>query len=202
MNYGELRSQFQGLLHRRDLTTTLRDTFLQQSIQRVQRTLRIPAMEASLAVTMDETYGGLLPIPGDLLELKSIVFNDYVLQQRDLTSVLEGANNSGYPLTYARAGSLWVLAPAPTLGIIGRVDYYANFSPLSTDADSNPLSEIAPDVIIYGALSYACDYYLDKRGPNFESRFQQALAELQTQADLDELSGASVVSSAYQFDQD
>jgi hypothetical protein len=53
MNYGELQAQFEGLLKRRDMTPTQSQIFLQQAVSRVQRVLRIPPMEKSVAVTYD-----------------------------------------------------------------------------------------------------------------------------------------------------
>ena len=50
-------------------------------------------------------------------------------------------------------------------------------------------AEVAPDLIIYGALTFAADYYLDERAQVFESKFQTFLAELQEQANDQELNG-------------
>ena len=45
MNKGQLRAHFLALLNRSDCNDTLADTFIDQSIGRIYRTLRIPAME-------------------------------------------------------------------------------------------------------------------------------------------------------------
>ena len=54
----------------------------------------------------------------------------------------------------------------------------------------NALAAIAPDLIIYAALTYASDYYLDERSPVFESKYQAFLDEIQVQADDQELAGS------------
>jgi hypothetical protein len=70
------------------------------------------------------------------------------------------------------------------------LNYYAQFTDMTADTDENDLAIIAPDLITYGALSYASDYFMDERGPLFEQRFSQFLSELQGQADDAETSGS------------
>jgi hypothetical protein len=73
--------------------------------------------------------------------------------------------------------------------------YYADYSALENDAAENSLTASAGDAVIYGALSYAADYYLDDRRGPFEERFLSILNELQLQADDDELINAAVAPS-------
>ena len=58
------------------------------------------------------------------------------------------------------------------------------------DTDESTLAKIAPDLIIYAALGYASDYYLDERSQLFESKFQTFMSEIQEQANDAELNGA------------
>ena len=60
---------------------------------------------------------------------------------------------------------------------------------MTTDSDENALAAASSDLIIYGALSYAADYFLDERGPLFEQRYSQCMAEIQEQANSAEQSG-------------
>jgi len=60
---------------------------------------------------------------------------------------------------------------------------------MTSDSDENALAASASDLIIYGMLSYAADYYLDERGPIFDQKYQQFLFEIQQQSDEEELSG-------------
>lgn len=202
MNYGELKTLFEGLLKRRDLTTTQRDTWLQMSISRAQRKLRVPAMEKSVTVTTDSlSQEGVLAIPSDLIELKAISIDaeEEDLQHRPLRQVLQSRVTTGIPTMYVRRGSTYVLGQYPQDGLVLRLDYWSELPVLTADADTNWLSEISPDVIVYGALSYAADWFLDKRAPLFEGRFNQGVQELQDQADRDELTNA-VVAPAYSMD--
>jgi hypothetical protein len=192
MNYGELKTQFEGLLKRRDLTTTQRDTWLQQAISRIQRKLRVPAMERPGSYTTDSS--GAISIPDDLVQLKAITVDATPtdLSARTLQEVLQTRKDLvGYPPTmYCRRDGNYLLAPFPAVGTVVTVDYYAELNALTLDTDTNWLTDIAPDVIVYGALSLACDWFIDKRGATFEQRFVQFAQELQDQGDLDELNNA------------
>ena len=62
---------------------------------------------------------------------------------------------------------------------------------MTADTDENDLAAVASDLIIYGALTFAADYYLDERRDIFEAKFQTFLSELQEQANDQELNGGT-----------
>lgn len=204
-----MQTQFTGLLNRRDLTPALTLAFLQQSILRIQRTLRIPAMEKSITATIGNLYSNGITVPGDLLQMIAMTdetdpANLVELQRVALPEVLRrlnvSTNVSGSPArVYARRGSKFVIGPLPSFGTVLRMDYYATLGTLAANTDTNVLGDVAPDLIIYGALSYGAAYFLDKRLAAFEQRFQQIHDDLQGQANNDELTGNACVSPAYHF---
>ena len=53
MNKGNLRSHFKAVLNRSDITDALADTFIDQGIARIQRSLRIPSMEKKHTYTRE-----------------------------------------------------------------------------------------------------------------------------------------------------
>ena len=201
-----MKAQFTGLLNRRDLTPALTTIFFDQSISRCQRDLRIPAMEKSVTATIGNLYTSGLDVPGDLLQLISIsdVKAARELSRRALPEVLNAIKYEtvGNSRIFARRVSKFLLGPAPITGDVLRMDYYATFTPLVADGDSNILSDVAPDLIIYGALTYAATYYLDKRLAEFEARFSQIHNALDEQALRDELTGGAQVSPASNYPED
>lgn len=207
MNYGELKAQFEGLLKRRDLTPAQSDTFLQQAISRVQRVLRIPPMEKTVRVVYDSTVfsDGALPIPGDYLRLINITVNDEPAPMKgaDLETVRSLVKHGGAaaPQKYARRGGSWIIGPPPRNGDVFQIDYYTEFSSLSASSDTNYLTASADDLVIYAALSYAADWFIDKRAAMFEGRFQSILQEINDQTAQDELIN-SQVSAVYEFPED
>ena len=95
---------------------------------------------------------------------------------------------NGTPKYFTREGENIKVYPYPTSGSIS-MNYYGQFTVMTADTDENDLAIIASDLITYGALGYASDYFLDERGPLFEQKFAQFLAELQEQANDAEVSG-------------
>jgi hypothetical protein len=209
--YSELQTQFLGLLNRRDATTTQAQAYIQNAIQVIQRELRCPAMEKSVVATIDDGYVGL-PIPTDFLELQNLIpltldggstVSDYRrMEKTDISRALSAAVDTGLPRRYCRQGGLWVLAPSPVVGDTIRIDYWAELSPLVNPTDTNVISIIASDLIVYKALSLSSDFFNDPRGDKWEARYNQIFQDLQTQADEDEESGAAVVTAAYTYPDD
>jgi hypothetical protein len=203
MNYGELKTHFQSILNRRDLTTSLRETFLQLSIARIQRELRAPLMEKSVEVTISGDYDGL-EIPSDYIALVDItvVDEEIKLQRVDLEVAQREAVNISYPRVFARQGGKWVLGPTPIEDTVIRIDYFSELEALVDDTDENTLTIVAPDLITYGALVFAAEYFLDRRLEAFENRYQATINAIQSQADFDELSDAVMRPCLNIFDED
>lgn len=204
MNYGEIRTQFKAILNRRDCSNTLADTFLNQSLQRCTRELRTPSQEAQTTLTVADPFTGF-PVPSDIIQTIAMMCQIAGGQQRKLeyyplARFLELDNTYvGQPAYYTRIGNLFQFRPTPAVDTELTLYYYGEFEQFADDTDETVLSLIAPDLLIYGALSYAADYFMDDRAQSFESRFMQIAQALQDQAyDLEAHDAA--VSPAYNTD--
>jgi hypothetical protein len=201
MNYGEIRTQFKAILNRRDCSNTLADTFLNQSLQRCTRELRTPAQEAQTTLTVADPFTGF-PVPADIIQTIAMMAQISGGQQRKieyypLARFLE-LDNTGpsQPAYYTRIGNAFQFRPTPAVDTEITLYYYGEFEQFADDADETVLSLIAPDLLIYGALAYAADYFMDDRGQAFEGRYVQIAQALQDQAyDLEAHDAA--VSPAY-----
>lgn len=198
-------------MNRSDLksNTALQTTFLTQAILRIQRELRAPLQEATIVYTIPSNYVPTvgLAIPNDFLELIDLFAGQYqevVLQRVNLGLAKDMAANwsGGYTIKFARLGGNWILAPAPLTGDIITIQYYASFPALVNPTDTNVLSTVAWDAVVYGALSAACDYYNDERLDKFEKRYNQILQNLQNMADGDELTADAAVGPVYAWPDD
>lgn len=197
MNYGTAKAQFQALLNRRDITPSLVTNFMNSSLQRVQRVLRIPAMEKAILVTVGTDFDGLT-IPGEYLQLISLTANNTQLSQASLDEVLKAQEmGEGEPRIFHRLLNKIILGPKPSIGTKLRMDFVADFGDITSDDDEPTLLEIAPDLVIYGALVFAANYYLDQRLETFETTFQTLLSEYQAQAYDDALAGGAAISPVY-----
>lgn len=200
MNKGEIRSQFIALLNRSDLTTSLANTFIDQSIARIQRSLRIPSMEKKQNYSITALTDSVV-IPSDFLEAIDLYFDGRSLERVPMKEMQEFRINtlSGTPLYFAREQANFLLYPSPLNGTL-TLNYYAQYDEMVNDSDENALAAIGSDLIIYGALTYAADYFLDERTQLFEAKYQAFFTEIQQQADDQELTGSlQAIRPAYTY---
>ena len=103
MNLGNLRSHFIALLNRSDITNSLADTFIDQSIARIQRQLRIPSMEKTHTYTISAQTGSLT-IPNDFLEPIDLYADDHSLSRITFRDMQDYKDNTytGSPFSYSR----------------------------------------------------------------------------------------------------
>jgi len=191
MNYGDIKSHFNDLLNRSDITASLTTLFIDQSIARIQRQLRTPLNENKTIYTISGQTTSVT-LPTDFLEIISLYLGGIELQRVPMSKMRSLVNNpvAGTPLVFTREQQNLLLHPQPTSGDLV-LYYYGEFTPMTQNTDENDLAAVAPDLIIYGALGYAADYYLDERRDIFETKFQQFLSELQEQANDQELNGGT-----------
>ena len=195
MNKGQIRAHFLALLNRTDCSNALADTFIDQALVRIQRVLRIPPMEAQHKYTITSgTAVTSVVVPADMLEIIDVQFDGVALVRVPMSDMVELQKHGehGSPRYFTRERELIKIAPFPTSGDV-YLNYYAEFDDLPTDLSENVLTVIGSDLLTYTALSYAADYFLDERGPLFEQRSGQFLAEIQEQANAAEQSGMAQV---------
>ncbi len=194
MQYSEIKTTFTGILNRRDITPTQINTFLNLGLQYVQRKLRVPPMEKTMAFTCDGNR--LIPIPGDFLEAIALFTDDTVsvnkLEKRDLQTVLRASHNPGSATMYHRYGSNFMVAPVPAAGIVLYVNYYADATALSADTDHNWITDAMPSVLVYAALMYAADFFLDDRKTAFSQTLIEDMSDVQEMANRDELTNGTM----------
>jgi len=201
MNYGDLRTHFKALLNRSDITDALANTFIDQGIGRIQRALRIPSMEKQHTYTIS-AQTSKVTIPNDFLEAIDLIYDNHTLSRIPMKEMQDykKAGETGSPHFFAREVGTFLLYPEPSSGSL-ILNYYAQYTALSADSDTNVLTDIASDLICYAALVYASDYFLDDRRPIFETTFQSFLIEIQEQANDAEMSGSlQSIRPAYQLD--
>lgn len=200
MNYGDLKSHFESLLNRSDITPALTTQFIDDGIARIQRTLRTPMQEKILSVAISAPTPSLT-FPADFLETISLYFDQYELQRVPMKRYLElnkGAH-TGNPMYFTREGPKLLLYPQPASGTLV-LYYYAEMPALVNATDETPMTQVASNLIIYSALTFASDFYLDERAELFEAKYNQLLLEHQEMANDQELNGSTqVIQPAYSY---
>ena len=167
MNYGDIKSHFNNVLNRSDITAALTETFIDQGIARIQRQLRTPLNE-NLSTYAITSRTPSVTLPNDFLEIISLYYEDTELQRIPMSKYRAVAVSTiqGSPTTFIRQQQNLFLHPEPASGSLV-LYYYAEFAPMVQDTDENTLAAVAHDLIIYAALTYAADFYLDERAPLF-----------------------------------
>lgn len=186
MNKGQIRSQFLALLNRNDCSNELADTFLEQGLARIQRTLRVPSMEKMATYTINDVTPDTILLPNDFLNIKHLYCGDTLLEYVDLSRFLRLTTSVDTPSVYTRIQGSLKLKPTPPEGTEILMVYHGEIPDLIADTDTNFLTEIAPDLLVYSSLSYASDYFIDERKPLFEDTYSRIYNELVEQAFLTE----------------
>lgn len=200
MNYGDLKTHFESVLNRSDITQSLTTTFIDQGIARIQRQLRTPLNENKTDYTISGATASIT-LPTDFLEIISLYQGQYELDRIPMARYrqLQQQGAQGNPRFFVREQEKLLLHPVPTTGSV-TLYYYAEFPALSANTDTNNLTTVAPDLATYAALTFAADYYLDERGTIFEEKYQTFLSEVQEQANDQELNGGSMaIMPAYSY---
>jgi hypothetical protein len=198
MTYAELKAQFTALLQRTDLTSALTTTFMDMAMLRAARELRVPAQELFVETTVDGSYDGIT-VPAGFKQLIQISISGeppltYITPATYLSLTAVG----GVPTVYTRHQGKFQLYPTPEVDQVILMDYWGAFEAFASDADETEMSIEYPDLLIYGALSYAADYFLDERAISFEQRYASIRDTLQEQAST--IDGAVEVQPTVQFD--
>jgi hypothetical protein len=195
MNKGEIRAHFIALLNRSDCSNALADTFIDQAITRIQRQLRVPAMEKQNTYNVTSASGvATLVMPSDLLEVIELYYDGNSLTRIPLHEMVQYQKTGelGSPRFFCREQGNLKIHPKPSSGDL-YLNYYAEQDALTSDSDTNMLTNIASDLLTYTALSYAADYFLDERGAIFDQKSGSFLAEIQEHANSSEQSGVNQV---------
>lgn len=204
MNLAQLRTKFLAILQRNDCSTELANDFITMAQTRLERTLRVPGMEKANVTTGDPTVPtNAIVIPSDFLSLKHLYSGCTLMENKDLGHFLRlnqsiGNAPVGDPKYYCRVGASYMVKPTVPAGQEVVMVYYAGQPTLVDDTDENFFTDVAPDLLIYGALSYAADYFVDDRTQSFENRFMQLYSDLDEQARMTDMDqSAQAIAPAY-----
>jgi hypothetical protein len=192
MNKQGIRNQVKALMNRNDFTDALANTFIDQATARIQRTLRIPPMEKTEIYTVTESEPEVLVLPNDFLSIKFLYANSRLLECIDLGNYLALPESGGEPRVYTRVQAALKVKPFPAADTEITMIYYGEIPDLVQDSDTSWLSELAPDLLVYSALTFAADYFVDERKAAFEERFGSIYGELEEQSRILEMSQSAL----------
>lgn len=182
MNKAQIRTQVLNLLNRNDCSDSTADSFIDLALSRIQRTLRIAPMERQQDIVSNDAGDNLITIPQDFLSMKYLWAGQTLIEFRDFGTFISLPDFTGLPEVYTRARGGLLVKPRPPVGTEMSMIYYGQFDPLTTDDTENALTVVAPDLLIYAALTFAADHFVDDRKQVFEERYKTIYAELEEQS--------------------
>lgn len=194
MNLGELRTKIKSVLNRSDNTDALTDTFIDLALKWVHRELRVPALERTTTLTVDSH--SRVVIPSDYLEMIALwpTDGDKRAIKKTQDEFLRYTNQSDADVVYVRRQNYWYLKPDQSEDTEFTLDYYGEMLPLESDTDTDPILDIAWDLVMFAALVEGADHFEDDREAKWEAKFQDRKAVIQQQAiDQDLSEGIQVV---------
>lgn len=179
-NYSDLTASVADWLNRDDLTARIPD-YIALFEARMNRTLRVPAMEVELtASTTSETYA----LPADCLSVRQVALDadpDTVLIPMSPVGLRATYPNaaSGTTAAYAITGTNLKLAPPPSSAVTLVINYYRQIPALTSTANTNWLLTAHPDAYLFGALAMAEAHLMnDDRVGFWKSELGQIVAEI------------------------
>lgn len=191
MTYAELRALFQGILNRDDIDTNQADTFITLGLRRVSRLLNTKAQITSYSLVLPAGFDGKVLLPADYLGVADVTLDGD--PQSRVTLAQAEAGFAGYTI---ELDHLKISTEQAKEGASLALLYYNRLGPLP-DADSGFYTTDLTDVVVYGALSYAADYFTDVRGPQWQALFQQFVSEARDADSFAETSGGLAISPQY-----
>ena len=199
--FGELVTTVERYLYDRKDLTELVPTFVRLSEQRIYRLLRVPANEGIYQVEAQSSER--VTIPDDFLEAKLVTYDGKVLtriSEQNYIMRLDNNDAPGQTTHFCRIGKEFFLYREPDKTAKFSMLYWKDLSgQLINDNDTNDILRIAPNLYVYGALLEAMPYLAqDSRIDVWNTLFDQALAQINTQATEAEYAGSTVsVSGIY-----
>ena len=211
--YLELQTDVINLINRTDCTNTLAKTFLTQAHRKIIRTLRLPSLEATLEMTAGDNTStvynsttGEIVIPSDFIELIYMHTNKNIIERvplRRYIELTERVSASGNPRYYTRINAGFMTKPIANTGTVITLLYAKDDTTLTSDSSTNILSTVCPDLLLYGSLIYAADYFKDERRPQFEGMYNQIYAEVkELAATVDAATADSAIQPSFVFEED
>jgi len=189
VNRLELRAQFQDILNRTDCSEDQADKFLDFGLRRSERVLRTPLQKQLLDYPIPEGYPEYITVPAGYLGLEWLRINGYSPRR------ISPANSCDDGFWFEK-GQIH-FRPAIAEGDTIRLSYYAETSlDAGDDEEVSPTSISIPDVIIYAALVFAADTFVDERKQSWKDTLKELIAEVQDMSDRDSLV-QGVISNPY-----
>ena len=184
--FSTLKSAVADWLDRDDMSASggAIDTMISLAEDKIYRELRLRFMEAS---TSPAIASGVIPIPGEFLELKQANINETGNVQVALIpksnewiySKYVDRSSSGLPKFIAQEGDNFIFGPYPDSGYTVNLQFYAKPTRLGTSNETNWLTSNAADLLLHETLLQSIGYLgADERAPYWKAERDRCMEEI------------------------
>lgn len=145
--------------------------------------------QMQVAESMMEAGNPVIPKPARWR--KTVSFNVVVNGSREpvllrkyeyIKNYSPDSNTEGQPLYYSDYDyEHWFVGPTPDQDYFFEVLYYERISPLSSDNQTNWLTQNAPNAMLFGTLLQAMPFLKNDQRQIFQQKYDQAMAMLKTE---------------------
>ena len=185
-NYDELKQSVAEWMHRTDLAAYIPDFIRLAELDLERENLPLPELDVSTTLTFT---AGKAPKPGDFKAVRALWYVDSTSGERsalrtapveDVMTMYPYPNTTTLrPRYYTILGNEFVVVPIPDDGTTMNLDYVKTPTPLGIGNQTNEWLQVAPDALLFGALSAARFYGLDdQRSELYRQRYNDAVARL------------------------
>lgn len=184
-NYTDLKTTIANYLARDDLTSQIPD-FIKLAEIRLRRDMRISEMLINTALTPSS---GIVTLPADFLEMRSVYFNSNPLttleyQSPDLFSRNGFNDTSGTSVYFTIIGNELHFSPDPDSTDTVQILYYAKPAYLSDSNLTNVWTDNCMDAILYASLAEGSVYLMDNESAQrWAALYDRGLSAIRTSND-------------------
>lgn len=200
----EVRTTFKDLLNNTLCTDALADHFIELAARRVSRLIKTKDLEKTYSLTVVDPYAGYISKPADyrsLIEIRvDVGTSEYRLIRKSSDEALAYKSWAGsQPCVYFREENKFYIYPVPRVGDVVKFRYHMELAIPATEGGSDVITTELRDLIIYTALVFAADHFVDDRKGVWEKTATDLATEIDGEARNDELSGQDIrVSNPYE----
>lgn len=193
-NYAGIKAAIASFLNRNDLNDQI-PAFIALAEAQIARVLRRTTARETVSI-----FGASYTIPATVAELRSLrLVSSSVTQDLPISIVTPemlaerraGRSATGRPTHAAVVAGALMFVPACDQAYQMEMSYFVKLVPLSVAEPTNATLTEAPDLYLFGGLKEAAPFLEhDERAPLWETKFNTALAQLETVREREEFNAS------------
>jgi hypothetical protein len=210
VNYTSLKTSIADWIARSDLTSGTLDDLIDFAEARINRELRVRAMESIYFRELDSDASAAVPTTyrqwknAYLYKGTPDTTDTFNAFANTLVSPLQTTQMAGaaQDFQFSRGNGLWLTRIGPRFYVSGKPSgtyslggiYYAGFTALSGAAPTNWLTDTAPDLLLSACMFEAATYIKNQTEMQFwAARTTALLGQVQAESDREQWSGEQMV---------